>query len=205
MSKVGKGARPGRELSKDAILEVAADLFRAKGYRATSLEQVAQRFGVQRPAIYYYFRNKAAILCEIHNRLLRELTAELDRVVGLDLPADEVLEALIRGQVRIYAANISALTVFLENESELPPQEARHAQAEKRRYNRELERIYAEGVAQGAFVDVNPRLAVFGLTGITGWMYRWYDPNGTYDPDEIADVLLSIGAGGYRVAGARTS
>jgi AcrR family transcriptional regulator len=185
-------------VSREEILKVAAELFHAQGYRGTSLEQVAEHFGVQRPAIYYYFPSKVAILIEIHNSALGELTRHLDEICHLDVGPDEKLEMVIRGQVQIYAANVSALAVFLENESELPPSEGRHARKEKRRYSQALEQIYRDGVAQGLFVDLDARIVNNGLNGITGWMFRWFDPDGEYGPDEVADILVALARDGIR-------
>jgi AcrR family transcriptional regulator len=189
--------RRRREVSREEILRVAADLFHAQGYRATSLEQVAEHFGVQRPAIYYYFRNKAAILIEIHNSALQELTEQLDEICALDVAPDEKLERVLRGQVGIYTAKVSALAVFLENEAELPASEAQHARREKRRYNDALEQIYREGVGQGLFADLDPRIVNNGLNGLTGWMSRWYDPEGEYDAEQIADILIALVRDGF--------
>ncbi len=192
----GKGAGRRGELNHEVIIEVAAGLFHTQGYRATSLEQVASHFGVQRPAIYYYFPNKVAILIEIHDRLLHALTEQLDKVAAADLSPAEKLERIVRGQVELYAENISALAVFIENEAELPDKEMRRARAEKRRYGAAIEAIYAAGVAEGAFADLDPKVVVSGLSGLTGWMYRWYDPGGRRSPDEVADILLAMVRGG---------
>lgn len=202
---MGSNVRTGtrREVSREEILRVAADLFHAQGYRATSLEQVADHFGVQRPAIYYYFRSKVAILIEVHNRALRELTEQLDEICSLDVGPDEKLERVLRGQVRSYTANVSALAVFLENEAELPPNEIKHARREKRRYNDALEQIYREGVEEGFFADLDPRIVNNGLNGLTGWISRWYDPEGEYDADQIADILISLVRDGIRVKPSR--
>lgn len=193
----GDGPGERREVSRDAILVVAANLFHAQGYRATSLEQVADHFGVRRPAIYYYFRSKAAILVEIHNSALRELTEQLDEICALEAAPDVKLERILRGQVEIYTANVSALAVLLENEAELPAAEAQHARREKRRYNDALQRIYREGVEQGLFVDLDPRVVNNGLNGLTGWLSRWFDPAGEYGADQIADILIALVRDGF--------
>jgi AcrR family transcriptional regulator len=192
--------RPGGRrggLSHEVILEVAAGLFHTQGYRATSLAQVAAHFGAQRPAIYYYFPNKVAILIEIHDRLLRALTEQLDEIrADVDISPAEKLERIVRGQVELYAKNISALAVFIENEAELPPKEMKRARAEKRRYGEAIEAIYIEGVAAGSFADLDPKVVISGLSGLTGWMYRWYSPDGKRSPDEVAEILLGIVRGG---------
>lgn len=190
-------ARDGNGLSREAILETAAEVFRRKGYRATNLQEVADVFGVRRPAIYYYFKSKSEILVEIHNRLLDELGRHLDDVCAMKIPAAEQLALVIAGQVEIYARNISELAVFIENETELPPEVFRRARLEKRRYGERVEEIYATGVAEGSMVDLDPRFVVFALSGVTSWMYRWYHQGGPYQPAQISEIFLRLLQHGY--------
>ena len=187
-----------RDLSREEILRVAARLFRDKGYRATNLQEVADYFGVRRPAIYYYFQNKVEILLEIHNRLLETLVAQLEEISAMDVSADEKLRLAITGQVEVYADNISELAVFIGNEAELPPKTRTRARKEKRRYEEMLEAIFVEGVQDGSFApDLDPQITMFTITGMTSWMYRWYRPGGRATPAEIAETIVSLARGGY--------
>ena len=45
----------------ERILDAAEDLFAEKGYRATSLGDVADRVGIRSPSLYNHFRNKEAL------------------------------------------------------------------------------------------------------------------------------------------------
>jgi AcrR family transcriptional regulator len=197
-----KGRRKVPELSRESILEVAAQTFREKGYRATNLQVVADVFGVRRPAIYYYFDNKADILVEIHNRLLEALMDQLDEIEAMDVPANEKFAAVITGQVKLFAENIAELAVFIENETELPPPVYKRARKEKREYTERLEALYRKGVEEGVFADLPARLVVFATNGMTNWMYRWYDPKGKYTPEEIGAFILRLAQGGYLSSGA---
>ena len=51
--------------AKAEIREAALDLFLLHGYDATSLEEVAERVGVTRPAVLYHFGSKEALLLSI--------------------------------------------------------------------------------------------------------------------------------------------
>ncbi|PJE29698.1 transcriptional regulator, TetR family [Pseudooceanicola antarcticus] len=53
-----------RERKRRAALRVASRLFNEKGYHATSLDEIADRIGVTKTALYYYFRNKEELLYE---------------------------------------------------------------------------------------------------------------------------------------------
>jgi len=55
--------------TRSRILDVALDLFVEKGYDRTSLREIAERLGVTKAAIYYYFSSKDDILMALHMRL----------------------------------------------------------------------------------------------------------------------------------------
>lgn len=197
----GKGRVAKKDLSRDEILEVAAVIFREKGYRATNLQEVADHFGVKRPAIYYYFSSKAEILGEINDRFLEELVRELEEIEASDLSADEKLIRVITGQVSLFAENIAELAVFLGNETELTSTVRRRAQVRKREYQKKLEGIFREGVAEGAFRDLDPQITISTLIGMTNWMYRWYRSDGPTSPAQIAETIVEFARGGYLAEG----
>jgi AcrR family transcriptional regulator len=203
MTPSGARKRRGRpEFTRENALAVAADLFRERGYRATSLQEVADVFGVQRPALYYHFKNKAELLVEIHTRLLTELTQDLEEIAALDVPPETKLARLFEDQVRVYAENIAGLAVLLQNQEELPADVRKPVQEEIRRYGGLLEGIVREGIEAGALADdLDPKMVVLALSGMTGWMYRWYDPAGAWGPDEIADVFIRLAENGMLADG----
>lgn len=180
------------EFTRENVLAVAAEMFRARGYRATSLQEVADVFGVQRPALYYHFKNKAELLVEIHTRLLRVLTQQLDEIAASDLTPERKIRELVRGQVQLYTENISGLAVLLQNQEELPVDVRKPVQAEIRRYGALLEGMIREAVEAGSLEDLDPKMIVLALNGMTGWMFSWYDPSGDWDADEIADVFIGL-------------
>lgn len=57
------------QVAVDRICEAALELFVQKGYRATTIDEIAKRGGLTKGAIYYYFKSKAELLCEIVNRV----------------------------------------------------------------------------------------------------------------------------------------
>lgn len=51
-----------RERKRLLILEAAAELFAERGFRKTSVDQVAERAGVAKGTVYLYFKNKAELM-----------------------------------------------------------------------------------------------------------------------------------------------
>jgi AcrR family transcriptional regulator len=55
--------------TRQRILDVALDLFIEQGFDGTSLRQIAERLGVTKAALYYYFESKDDILLALHMRI----------------------------------------------------------------------------------------------------------------------------------------
>lgn len=63
--------------TREKIPVVALRLFAEKGYEATSMRAIAEQLGITKPALYYHFESKEAIVRE----LLRDLQAEVAALV----------------------------------------------------------------------------------------------------------------------------
>jgi len=185
-----------RQAVRDQILRTAADLFRERGYRASTLDDIARRLGMSKASLYAYFRAKDEMLAAISRETIESFTRELALVLRSTLAPEEKLRRVVRQHVRFVIANRSFLTVFFSEEASLPARYARQLAAQKDRYDKGVESIVADGVRRGAFRDVPPRLVVFGLLGMLNWLYKWYNPAGRWGAEEISAAFLVLLEGG---------
>ena len=63
------------------IVEVALELITDRGFAATSTREIAERLGVTKAALYYYFRTKDDLLSAIVGPATAELEALIERAV----------------------------------------------------------------------------------------------------------------------------
>lgn len=54
-----------------------------------------------------------------------------------------------------------------------------------------------------AIFQVDPRLLVFALLGMSNWVYKWYDPAGIWNADTVADGCIALVEPGYLAARSR--
>lgn len=184
--------KPKQKAVRDQVLRTAADAFRERGYRATTLEDVARRLGMSKATLYSYFRGKEEMLAAISRETIEGFTRELGLVLGSDLAPEDKLRRIVRQHVRFVIANRSFLTVFFSEEANLPPRFVRAIAAQKDRYDKGVESVIADGIRRGMFRDVPPQLVVFGLLGMLNWLYKWYDPRGRWGAEEIAGAFLAV-------------
>jgi AcrR family transcriptional regulator len=181
-----------RQAVRDQILRTAADLFRERGYRASTLDDIASRLGMSKASLYTYFRAKEEMLAAISRETIAAFTRELALVLRSGLSPEDKLRRVVREHVRFVIANRSFLTVFFSEEASLPPRLARSLAAQKDRYDKGVESIVVEGIRGGAFREAPPRLVVFGLLGMLNWLYKWYNPAGRWGAEEVSTAFLSL-------------
>jgi len=185
-----------RQAVREHILQTAADLFRERGYRATTLDHIAARLGMSKASLYKSFHAKEEMLAVISRRTIETFTRELALVLRSNLAPEEKLRRVVRDHVRFVIANRSFLTVFFSEEANLPARLARALAQQKDRYDKGIESLVVDGMKQGVFRDVPPRLVVFGLLGMLNWVYKWYNPRGRWGAEEISSAFLSLVEGG---------
>src|SRR5215469_10144376 len=79
----GEGHERGRD-TRSRLRELALQLFAEQGYEQTSLREIAERLGVTKAALYYYFKSKEDIV----RSLVEDYMTELDQLIawGKDQP-----------------------------------------------------------------------------------------------------------------------
>lgn len=185
-----------REAKRLGILRTAARIFAERGYHNTSVSEVAELLGVSKPFLYYYLKNKEDILFECSRIATEELQAVLEQVRALRGSAWERLQLLFRGYARVMSTDFGICLIRSTTPGSLPPALQERLFAGRRRLNREVERLLAEGIAEGSIRSLHPRLASFALFGAFNWITTWYRADGAMKPEAIADLFLDLFARG---------
>jgi TetR/AcrR family transcriptional regulator len=182
-----RAVRPRRsagEATRVEILKSAAAAFRKFGYHGASVEQIATALAMKKGNLYYYFRNKEEILYACHQYSLDRLLELLDDVEGSGRPAGQKLHRLIVSSVQIILDELHGTALILDLEA-LTPAHLRAIVVRRDRFDHGVRRIIAEGIATGAFVPVDPKLAAFAILGAVNWIPRWFHPAGPARSEQI--------------------
>jgi AcrR family transcriptional regulator len=115
----GKG-----ELTRNTILESALQLFRDKGFDATTMRDVATQAGVALGAAYYYFDSKDAIVMGFYERAQEHLAAPLEQSLANVKGLHDRLRAIIQAKLEYFAADrnlMGALSAHIDPRHPLSP------------------------------------------------------------------------------------
>ena len=96
-----KAARPSkarvasRRNVREEIYDAALSCFERRGVRETSMDHVAKKAGVSRPAIYYYFPDKDALVLEVVARQVREIHRRIRKKVRPEAAIEGMIETAL--------------------------------------------------------------------------------------------------------------
>jgi AcrR family transcriptional regulator len=177
---------------REALLQAAVRLFAAKGYHATSMQDIAEALGIQRGSIYYHITTKEDLLYEIMESSIKLLTARVEGIVSLPAPAGDRLRRFVEVHLEMLASMRAEFRVFLAELKSLSPGRRASLEPLRDHHERLLQTIIREGRASGEFREVHPRFAAFTVLSVCNWSCQWYSPRGAVDRAEVASILADV-------------
>jgi len=183
---------------RNELARQAARLFAEQGYHGTSMEDIADAMGIQKPSLYEYVSSKQDLLHETARDGAAAFHAALD---GIDerLSVVERIRLALRAHLRVISEQLDVATVFVREWRYLEPDRREEFVAERRRYEERIRALFREGVEQSELrTDLDVEGAALLFLSASNWAYTWLQPG--RDTDVLADrfyALLLDGMRGY--------
>jgi AcrR family transcriptional regulator len=182
---------------RQAIEDVASDLFRERGYAATSIRDIARALSVQGASLYAHVTSKEDVLWAIVDRAASRFEAAADAAEGAaaaSRPGDsaEALSALIRAHVKVLTADVDEASVFVNEWRALDPEHRASILERRDRYQERFRRRIEDGIAVGVFTMTDPAIAATTILSALNGISAWYDPAGRLAAPRIADHLVEL-------------
>lgn len=181
---------------KEQVIRKAAELFREKGYAASSMRDLAQKLGIEAASLYSHIKSKEEILQSLCFDMATEFRKSLDEVERQKGPASEKLRRGIVGHIQVMAKDLTASAVFMNEHRHLSQPFLREFLLLRINYINRFKDIIEEGIISGEFKDsIDKKLAVMTLFSSLNWMPQWYDPHSNIVPidlgQKLADMLVN--------------
>ncbi len=187
------------ELKRQKILQSAVDLFYARGYLPTTMDDIAESVGATKPFVYYHFKNKAELLSEIARRTLREWLGVTTWVIEQSLPPTEALSLATHQFTLIVLDMHKFVSIYFREQLNLPTEVAEEIARMRREIDTQVRAILSEGKKAGVFEFDDLAVASQVVTGMVSFIFAWYREPSRLSKDQICDqmvshVLRSVGA-----------
>jgi AcrR family transcriptional regulator len=183
---------------KEEIRDVAAQLFRKRGYQATSMRDIAEAVGIKAASIYNHFQSKQEILEALLMNMATLFTQGMQSINESSLNAENKLEQLIALHIRLTIENSDAIALITGEWVHLEDPVKSDYLALRNSYETEFKDIITTGKSQGLFKDIDTNVILFSLLSTLHWMYSWYGKNKDYNRIELEKQLTDCLLGGIK-------
>lgn len=179
------------------LINVAARVFREKGYSSATLNDIATVFGTDRASLYYYVGSKEELFHECIKGVLDDNLTKGREIVGSDRTPRQKLTDLIEVVLASYEQNYPHMYVYIQEDMQHIASDddawATRMVEQTRRFEKLFLGLIDDGVADGSFrADLDPSLVANGLFGMMTWTHRWFVPGRKYSASDLAEVFTAI-------------
>lgn len=179
---------------RQALIEIAAELFAERGFRSTTVREIGDAAGVLSGSLYHHFDSKETIIEEILSSYLDSLMTTYTEIVDRQQDPESTLRALITAAFVSLGPHRAAITV-IQNERTYLSQFPRFAYLTKTEADvrRIWVKVIEDGIAQGIFRgDLDPVIAYRFLRDSVWVAVRWFTPSGKLSAEQLADQYLRL-------------
>lgn len=194
-AKAAPAARPAETQAcidkRERILAVAEDLFCRHGFAGTTVDMICEELGVTKPYVYYYFKDKHAIVETIAWRASVACLSTMKFAADDPRPAHVKLAEGLRRWVAACVAHFRGSALAFRVTASLRPEFRADLRDLANDFYADLCALMDEGRRQGRLSFEDTAVTAKAMGGVVGFMYTWYQPEGRLPPDELAARLTA--------------
>jgi len=164
---------PGRPRQADlevptpeAIVRAAADLFMTYGYRSVTIDMVAEKAGLTKAAVYYHFRDKAALVVAASHHVFDQARRGTELILARPAPLRARLTAIAEVVLALPHPFTAYDTLVHEASFELSDEALREIRTAEQTVATIVEQAIIDAAAAGDLVTSHPVLVAHAFIAL---------------------------------------
>ena len=176
---------------KDAIIKKAAALFRNKGFKASSMRELADKIGVEAPSLYNHIGSKSELLQDICFKVAADFTLHLTSVENsTDFTAIKITQ-LIRFHIKMMLQHFDEVYVANHEWKHLEDVHLGEFLQQRKNYESRMVDLVKDGIAKGEFKNLHPHVAVLTILSAVRGLEFWQRHKKEISPEVLEENMVN--------------
>ena len=177
---------------RDKILAAAVQLFAEYGYHASSMRDIAQIAGIQAASIYYHFPGKQALLVVIMETYMRQLNANLERIVTKPHRFEQRLYEALSNHIILHTTYKPEFFIIDTEIRALQGENRENILALRDRYEDLIQVLLQEGIEQGILSQTDVKIASYAIIAMCTEVAQWFRPGGRLTVQQVIEIYFQM-------------
>ncbi len=177
---------------KDFIIDKAASLFKEKGFKATSMREIADVVGVEAASLYNHIKSKNELLNIICFEVANRYVQHLDEIENLDVSALNKIELLLRFHINGMVQHFNEVYVSDREWKHLDSPFLNSMQNQRRTYRKRLAAIIDEGIKKNEIKKLDAPTAVLIMLHAISGIESWHRSTKKISGKELQENMITI-------------
>lgn len=182
-----------RNVGRERVIEVAAQLFLQHGYAGTSLKAVSRELNISAPAIYWYFPSKEDLYVEVIETSMVEFINAVHAGVTAHFPVEQ-LDQHVRAHVIWQLEKSDAARTFdlAHHVKDIPAERLTIVRKHQISYRDRIRQVLRDGCDQGVFRIDQINVTAASIITLCEYVHTWFNPAGRHNVTEVANMLVDL-------------
>lgn len=178
---------------RSTILETSLQLFDQHGFHGVTVNQIVAASGTSKGGFYHHFQSKDELLFVIHDTFITYVLKEAGAANVIHTSPTAKIQAVIHSFVKVFDLYKPHISVFYQESNYLKPEYEERIKRKRDEFKNIIFGIIHEGQKSGDFRKELPlEVTAMAVLGMVNWIYKWYQQDGRYSIDEIAEVYIDL-------------
>lgn len=177
---------------KNIIVEKSAALFIQKGYKATSMREIAEAVGVEASSLYNHIHNKSELLHIICFGVANHYMDIMNKVAIEKISSLQKIEKLLRFHITTIITQYHTCHVAEHEWKHLDEPYLSNYQTQRRIYRQRFAAIIEEGIVAKEIKQVDPPTAVLILLHSISGIESWHRSKTKITGKQLEENMISI-------------
>lgn len=182
----------GNGSKKDVIIKKAAELFRLKGFKASSMRELADKIGVEAPSLYNHIGSKSELLQHICFNIANSFTIHLQKIEAFDNLVIVKLEQLIRFHIWMMLQSFDEVYVANHEWKYLDEPYLSNFLTQRRLYEFRMLQLVEEGIKNKELKNIHPHVAVLTILSAVRGLEFWQRHKKEIDAATLENNMVNL-------------
>ncbi|MBX2874331.1 MAG: TetR/AcrR family transcriptional regulator [Saprospiraceae bacterium] len=184
-----------RKITREKFIETALELFHGKGFKATTMRDIARALDIEAATLYNYIRSKQQLLDDLVFEIAHQFHDGLSDIYDSSYTPVEKLKAIVNLNVRLTAAHPYQVALLVSEWKHLKEDRQREFLENRSSYEQMVRSTIQHGMEQQELRPMQLEIATYSFLSSIRWLFSWYiEQDENINPIElekqIADFIL---------------